>query len=179
MITQSYSTELKTDINSSIDYIAFVFDNRQVKTSDNISSYHEFCRIAPTKTINTNNILLECVIPITQDHLLTTVTNKINNKEYTLSSVTGLQIGDSIVFNYDNQNKIKDKVVNISGNNVTLEKGSSNITASMTVSQEITYIHIIKGGSTTANTGNSIFILPFNKIKFEYTQVDFTITIVT
>lgn len=179
MITFNYSTNLKNYINSSIDYIAVTFDNRIPKGSDNISTYHEFIRIIPTKTVNTDNILLECSIPITNEHLLTTVTNKINNKEYTLNSVSGLQVGDSIVFNYDNQNKIKDKVTNISGNNITLEKGSLNITSGITASQELTFVHLVKGGTSTPNTGNSIYILPFYKIKFSLTQVNFNIKITT
>lgn len=179
MITFNYSTNIKNYINSSIDYIAITLDSRTPKGSDNISNYHEFTRIVPTKTVNIDSIFLECLIPITNEHLLTSVSNKINNKEYILNSISGLQIGDSIVFNYDNQNKIKDKVTNISGSNVTIEKGSSNITNGMKVSQELTFIHLIKGGTSTPNTGNSIYIEPLYKIKFEFTQVKFNIKITT
>jgi hypothetical protein len=179
MITSSYSTEIKNTINNDISYIAFVFDNRIPKSTDNISTYHEFTRIVPTKTVNSDNILLECVIPITANTLNTTVTNKISNKQYTLASVTGLQVGDSIIFNYKEKTKIKDKITNISGNTITIEKGSSDISNNASVTQELTFIHIIKGGTSSPNTGNTICILPFNKIKYYATVVSFNIRIKT
>lgn len=179
MITSYYSNDIKTQINSDIDYIAFTFDSKIPKSSDNISGYHEFTRIIPTKTINSDNILLECSIPITVNCLHTTVTSKTNDKVYNLNSVSGLQIGNSVIFKYDTNNIIKDKIVNISGTTITLEKGSSNIAVNDKVTQEITYIHIIKGGSMTANTGNTIFILPFNKIKYNATILNFNIRIKT
>jgi len=176
MISQYYSNLLKNDINNLISYVAIVFDSRVVKSSDNISSYHEFYRFVPTKTVNPKDIRLDCIVPITVNHLLTTVTAKINDKQYTLGSVSGLQAGDAIVFNYDVR-PIKDKVVSISGNTVTIETGSSNILVNQSVSQLLTYIHIISGGTNAANTGNTIAIIPFNQVKVNAVQLSFSIFI--
>jgi hypothetical protein len=159
-----------------ISHVAIVFDSRIAKSGDNISSYHEFYRFVPTKTVNPKNIKLDCTVPITVNHLLTKVTAKINDKQYTLSSVAGLQVGDAIVFNYDVK-PIKDKVVSISGNNVTIETGSSNISVNQNVSQLLTYIHIISGGTSTANSGNTIAIIPFNQIKVNAVQLLFSVFI--
>lgn len=180
MIKATYKTSLVTLIKNEIAYVALAKDYDKPNTTTQISAVNELTRISVTPAINGNVITIPVTIPANRNPSSTTIATVNSQKEFIVSSITGFSVGDFIVINYGSNisfsEQVYAKISNISGSAITIEKSSEvTLTVGMTVIGVITQAHIVKGGSSVANTGTTIMIIPLSLIKESPNEISFNL----
>jgi hypothetical protein len=113
--------------------------------------------------------------------LNTTISGVTSTTVFTVTSATGLQIGDRVQITLSNLSNRKEerKISNIAGSTITLSEALSATPAvSDAFKQMISRIHLINGSATlTLNSGDAASIAPYKTIKSSTDTLDFEHTI--
>jgi hypothetical protein len=177
MTQQDFLQDFSNSIISDIDYIAITtnYDKPNATTQISDSGQNEIYRVSASFSLIGSDIKDSISlgdITIAED----TISSVTNQKVFNLTSVSGFKEGDAVVINYDQAVFEKRKIIDITGNTITLDK-ECNITlsAGMKVILSLEWVHLISGGSSSANTGFTMITRNLSLIKLSSTLQTFDI----
>lgn len=156
-LNNNYRDFIRTTIQGDISYCALVtnFDTPNASTDITDVDINELGRTSTiTTTLVASNVLdIQATFNASIICADTTVSTGTSDTEVDVADPTGFNVGDKILVGGTAFTKILD----ITGTTFTVESIGTAPAVSATVQQYITQFHIVKGGSATANTGETMF----------------------